>query len=56
MDPTAVYAIVHASMTGIVIAPLLILGLCLLCLGRRRGDPARTGVTWLKVAFPITTL
>ncbi|OAA58648.1 hypothetical protein SPI_06721 [Niveomyces insectorum RCEF 264] len=50
------YAIVNAVLTGILIKPLVILWVFALCLARRRKDPVRCGVSWLKAALPLEAL
>ncbi|KAK4201514.1 hypothetical protein QBC40DRAFT_59488 [Triangularia verruculosa] len=50
------FAAAHAVLAGIWITPLLILWFVSLCVVRRRGDPARVGVAWLKAACPFWIL
>ncbi|KAK4643147.1 hypothetical protein QC761_404150 [Podospora bellae-mahoneyi] len=47
------FAAAHAVLSGIWITPLLVLWFVSLCVVRRRGDPARVGVAWMKVVYPF---
>lgn len=50
------YVIGTTVLSGLFIIPLTVLWFITFCLARRRNDPARTGIAWLKAAFPIWTL
>ncbi len=43
-------------LTGLWVTPLAVLWFISLCLARRRKDPARVGVAWLKAVFPVSVL
>ena len=44
-------------LAGLWVTPLSILWLISLCLARRKRDPARVGITWLKAAvYPFWIL
>lgn len=53
MDSLEGYSIGYTVLAGLWITPLAILWFISLCLARRRDDPARVGVAWLKAAYPI---
>lgn len=55
-DTAFTFTIVNTVLVGIFIKPLFILWCISLCLARRKGDPARTGFTWLKVVYPLMVL
>jgi hypothetical protein len=48
-----VYSVAALVLAGLWVKPLGILWLISLCLARRKGDPARVGVTWIKVVYPF---
>lgn len=50
------YQIGYAVLTGLFITPLAVLWFISFCLARRQRDPARVGIDWLKVVFPVWTL
>ncbi|KAK0708571.1 hypothetical protein B0H67DRAFT_590614 [Lasiosphaeris hirsuta] len=41
---------------GIFITPLFILWCISLCIARRKGDPARVGIAWIKAVYPFWIL
>lgn len=45
-----------AVLSGLWITPLSILWFISFCLARRRQDPARRGISWMKAVFPIWVL
>ena len=45
-----------AVLSGLWITPLSILWFISLCLARRKKDPARVGVAWMKAVFPFWIL
>lgn len=54
----ALYAEYIASvvLSGLWITPLSILWFISFCLARRKQDPARVGIAWIKTVFPIWIL
>lgn len=52
-DDYFIYTIVCTALTGVMIKPLFIIWVIFMCMGPRRKDPARVGVTYLKVAMPF---
>jgi hypothetical protein len=47
------YYIGYCLLAGLWITPLSILWFISLCLARRKHDPARVGVAWMKATYPI---
>ncbi len=45
-----------AVLSGLWITPLSILWFISLCLARRKKDPARVGIAWMKAVFPFWVL
>lgn len=45
------YYIAHDALMVLTFIPALIIFFCTLCMARRRRDPARTGFSYLKVAW-----
>ena len=58
MDPDqlAGYYIGYAVLAALWVKPLGILWLISLCLARRRDDPARAGIAWMKAITPFWSL
>lgn len=56
MDSIGVDAgrIFAAVANGLFVTPLFILWCISLCLARRQGDPARSGIPWMKAIFPFS--
>ncbi len=52
MDDLAIYLLVNAVMSGLMIKPLFIIWIVSLCMVRRAGSAFH----WMKVAFPIEML
>ena len=50
------YQIGYTVLAGVYITPLAVLWFITFCLARREQDPARVGIAWLKVVFPVWTL
>ncbi|KAK4248054.1 hypothetical protein C7999DRAFT_40687 [Corynascus novoguineensis] len=50
------YAVTYTILAGLFIVPLTILWLVSFCYARRKNDPARVGLVWLKVVYPIWIL
>ncbi|KAK0616483.1 hypothetical protein B0T14DRAFT_247612 [Immersiella caudata] len=48
--------IAGAALFGIWVTPLFIIWCISLCTARRKGDPARVGIAWLKAVFPFWIL
>jgi hypothetical protein len=48
--------IAGAALFGIWVTPLFIIWCISLCIARRKGDPARVGIAWLKAVFPFWIL
>lgn len=46
----------YTVLAGLFATPLAILWFISLCLARRKHDPARVGVAWIKTAFPFWVL
>jgi hypothetical protein len=46
------WTIVNLCIVGIMLKPSLIIWAIACCLARRKGDPARTGFSWFKAAWP----
>jgi hypothetical protein len=45
-----------AVLAGIGITPLAVLWFISFCVARKKHDPARVGVTWMKVVYPFWLL
>jgi hypothetical protein len=54
MDTVAIYA--NAGVCAVIAVPIAVTGLLTCIKGRRCGDPARRGFTWLKLAYAFTFL
>lgn len=50
------YQIGYTVLAGIYMTPLAVLWFITFCLARREQDPARVGIAWVKVVFPVWTL
>ncbi len=46
----------YVALEGLFIIPLAVIWFISLCNASRASDPARTGVAWMKVVFPLWTL
>ncbi|KAK4039064.1 hypothetical protein C8A01DRAFT_36964 [Parachaetomium inaequale] len=55
-DTVGGYEIGFTVLAGLWITPLSILWFLSFCLARRKNDPARVGISWMKVVFPIWSL
>ncbi|KIH93580.1 hypothetical protein SPBR_04242 [Sporothrix brasiliensis 5110] len=51
MDSQFTYIVSNAALTGIMILPVLVIWVLFLFQARRRQDPVRDGVAWLKASF-----
>ncbi|KAK4238354.1 hypothetical protein C8A03DRAFT_15175 [Achaetomium macrosporum] len=56
MESIGGYYIGYCVLAGLWITPLSILWFISLCLARRKQDPARVGVAWMKATYPIWNL
>jgi hypothetical protein len=52
-DALGGYNVGFTVLAGLFITPLAILWFLSFCLARRKSDPARVGISWMKVVFPI---
>lgn len=55
-DPFDAYAPSYVGtivLAGLWVKPLAILWFISLCLARRKSDPARDGIAWMKAVFPV---
>lgn len=50
------YIVTYTVLAGLFIVPLTILWLVSFCYARKKNDPARVGLVWLKVVYPIWIL
>jgi hypothetical protein len=50
------YQIGYTVLAGLYVTPLAVLWFITFCLARREQDPARVGIAWLKVVFPVWIL
>ena len=48
--------VINIVLAGIFLKPIFILWIISFFLGRRKGDPARIGFTWMKVLYPAAFL
>jgi len=55
-DEVQIFMLTYIVLTAIFIKPIFILWCVSLCLGRRRGDPARIGFTIMKILFPLVAM
>lgn len=53
MSTDQAFIISHAALTGIIIPPVFILWILSHFQARRRKDPVRDGVAWMKLAYPF---
>ncbi|OAQ60283.1 hypothetical protein VFPPC_10708 [Pochonia chlamydosporia 170] len=53
MKDVQLWTIVHASVTGFAVIPIILVGILTVTLARRRGDPARRAFVWLKGCYPL---
>jgi len=50
------HRIAATAIFGIWITPLFVIWCISLCTARRKGDPARAGIAWVKAVFPFWIL
>ncbi|KAK3347146.1 hypothetical protein B0T25DRAFT_634384 [Lasiosphaeria hispida] len=50
------YTVGAIVLYGIFVTPLFILWCISLCIARRKGDPARAGIAWIKAVYPLWIL
>ena len=56
VDEVGGYYVGFTVLAGLFITPLSILWFLSFCLARKKNDPARVGISWMKVVFPFWNL